>query len=214
MESRKKILTVRGSRVIEREISVRCGGGEPTSGLQNLGNRLYAFAHERFRNEEVGLFWMKKNEREEGVGGEGEHTQHGWREAERKRKEESEGRRKREWTHREVEVDDLSLDFCSPFTEWRRTSRDATIAVTAAVPRSAYLRPGFHLDRYTLHADYFSFLLARLPDDYTAYRAIQHGDTFQGTSANGSIRRLDRRTSAGTLKLSHRSEWKFFECIS
>lgn len=75
MESRKKILAVKGSRVIEREISVRCGGGEPTSGLQNLGNRLYAFAHERFRNEEVGLFWMKKNEREEGVGGEGEHTQ-------------------------------------------------------------------------------------------------------------------------------------------
>lgn len=88
--------------------------------------------------------------------------------------------RKREWTHREVEVDDLSLDFCSPFTEWRRTSRDATIAVTAAVPRSAYLRPGFHLGRYTLHADYFSFLFARLPDDYTAYRAIQHGDTLSG----------------------------------
>lgn len=120
---------------------------------------------------------MKKNEREEG-----EHTHTHSTDGEKRR--ERERRRAREgWGERgsgEVEVDDLSLDFCSPFTEWRRTSRDATIAVTAAVPRSAYLRPGFHLGRYTLHADYFSFLFARLPDDYTAYRAIQHGDTLSG----------------------------------
>lgn len=27
--------------------------------------QVFAFAHERFRNEEVELFWMKKNERKE-----------------------------------------------------------------------------------------------------------------------------------------------------
>lgn len=76
-------------------------GGAPTSGLRNLGNRLYAFAHERFRNEEVGLFWMKRNEREER--GENKDTyiyiyKHGWRERERKRAKEREfdGTRKRE----------------------------------------------------------------------------------------------------------------------
>lgn len=73
-----------------RRYLVMCGGA-PTSGLRNLGNRLYAFAHERFRNEEVGLFWMKKNEREERRGESKEIYIQAW--VERKRKEESEGRR-------------------------------------------------------------------------------------------------------------------------
>lgn len=81
-----------------RRYLVVCGGA-PTSGLRNLGNRLYAFAHERFRNEEVGLFWMKKNEREErGESRDVYIYKHGWRERERKRAKEGEfdGTRKRE----------------------------------------------------------------------------------------------------------------------
>lgn len=68
------------------------------------GQQVYAFAHERFRNEEVGLFWMKKNERKERLNAtRSRGTQGG--EAERKRKEKDEGKRSCE-REREIERDE------------------------------------------------------------------------------------------------------------
>lgn len=139
-----------------RRYLVVCGGA-PTSGLRNLGNRLYAFAHERFRNEEVGLFWMKRNEREER--GENKDTYiyiyistGGEKEKGRERRKESLMERERgSSTHREVEVDDLSTLLSLHRRMATNGLRCHDRSRQQLVPRSDYPRLGFHLGRYTFH---------------------------------------------------------------
>ena len=163
-----------------RRYLVVCGGA-PTSGLRNLGNRLYAFAHERFRNEEVGLFWMKRNEREER--GENKDTyiyiyKHGRRERERKRAKEREfdGTRKRELDSSRS-GSRWSLDFALPSPtngdERAEMPRSQSTAAGSTLRLSSTWLPSrpIHVPQITSLSSSL-----RLPDDYSAYYVIQHGD--------------------------------------
>lgn len=63
---------------------------------------------------------------------------------------------------------------CSPFTEWRRTSWDATIAVIAAVPCSTIFDVPIW-SRPTYVSQITFLVLIRLPA-ITGYYVILHGD--------------------------------------